>query len=73
MAGLHVPANGEMRHRGGRRAKGDGALRRCALVPDHVMRNATVEKFRYAAPEMWMQSGVSEKCDVYSFGMHAPL
>uniref|UniRef100_A0A0D9WVB6 Protein kinase domain-containing protein n=1 Tax=Leersia perrieri TaxID=77586 RepID=A0A0D9WVB6_9ORYZ len=23
----------------------------------------------YAAPEMWMQSGVTEKCDVYSFGM----
>ncbi|KAF8714052.1 hypothetical protein HU200_028047 [Digitaria exilis] len=23
----------------------------------------------FAAPEMWMMSGVSEKCDVYSFGM----
>ena len=23
----------------------------------------------YAAPEMWMMSGVTEKCDVYSFGM----
>ncbi|XP_052161568.1 G-type lectin S-receptor-like serine/threonine-protein kinase At1g34300 [Oryza glaberrima] len=23
----------------------------------------------YAAPETWMQSGVTEKCDVYSFGM----
>jgi serine/threonine protein kinase len=23
----------------------------------------------FAAPEMWMQSGVTEKCDVYSFGM----
>ncbi|KAL6880543.1 hypothetical protein ACP4OV_012108 [Aristida adscensionis] len=23
----------------------------------------------YAAPELWMQSGVTEKCDVYSFGM----
>ncbi|TVU41102.1 hypothetical protein EJB05_14596, partial [Eragrostis curvula] len=23
----------------------------------------------YAAPEMWIQSGVTEKCDVYSFGM----
>jgi serine/threonine protein kinase len=23
----------------------------------------------YAAPEMWMATGVSEKCDVYSFGM----
>ncbi|EAZ02730.1 G-type lectin S-receptor-like serine/threonine-protein kinase SD2-5 [Oryza sativa Japonica Group] len=24
----------------------------------------------YAAPEMWMQAGVTEKCDVYSFGVH---
>jgi hypothetical protein len=23
----------------------------------------------YTAPEMWMQSGITEKCDVYSFGM----
>ncbi|CAL5067143.1 unnamed protein product [Urochloa decumbens] len=23
----------------------------------------------YAAPEMWMMAGVTEKCDVYSFGM----
>ncbi|XP_062188597.1 G-type lectin S-receptor-like serine/threonine-protein kinase At1g34300 isoform X1 [Phragmites australis] len=23
----------------------------------------------FAAPELWMQSGVTEKCDVYSFGM----
>ena len=23
----------------------------------------------YTAPEMWMRSGVTEKCDVYSFGM----
>ena len=23
----------------------------------------------YAAPEMWMQAGASEKCDVYSFGI----
>ncbi|KQK21013.1 hypothetical protein BRADI_1g58171v3 [Brachypodium distachyon] len=23
----------------------------------------------YAAPEMWMQSGITEKCDIYSFGM----
>ncbi|PNT77130.1 LOW QUALITY PROTEIN: hypothetical protein BRADI_1g58141v3 [Brachypodium distachyon] len=23
----------------------------------------------YAAPEMWMQAGATEKCDVYSFGI----
>ncbi|KQK21006.2 hypothetical protein BRADI_1g58166v3 [Brachypodium distachyon] len=46
-----------------------GLARSVNRVDTHVAVSCVRGTPGYAAPEMWMQSGVTEKCDVYSFGM----
>ncbi|WVZ61842.1 hypothetical protein U9M48_011654 [Paspalum notatum var. saurae] len=46
-----------------------GLARLVSRADTHVSVSGVRGTPGYAAPEMWMQSGVTEKCDVYSFGM----
>lgn len=38
-------------------------------MPIHTSLSLGRGSFGYAAPEVWMELHITEKCDVYSFGM----